>query len=199
MKIVLATENTGKLKEFIKLLNDYEIVSYSSEIGEIEIKEDGNSFSENALIKARTVYKALDKNSVVLADDSGIIVPALGGEPGIFSARYAGENRTDKDNNLKLINRLKSKGIDKTEAYYTASIALVYNLGEYVVHGWMYGYVKTVLRGDKGFGYDPLFTPNGFNNSLGELSSSIKSQISHRAKAVLNIKPILEMLKRSYR
>jgi XTP/dITP diphosphohydrolase len=194
MKIILATANQGKVREFVKLLSDYDVVAYSDEIGVFDIQESGDSFAQNALIKAKAVFNASNKESLVLADDSGISVPALGGEPGIFSARYAKEGATDRENLLKLIDRLKELSLDETPAFYTASLALVSPFGEYVVHGWMYGKVSTRPKGDGGFGYDPIFTPDGFKNSLGELESEIKAKISHRSKAISNIKPILKML-----
>ncbi|MBT8348448.1 MAG: non-canonical purine NTP pyrophosphatase, partial [Sulfurovum sp.] len=115
--------------------------------------------------------------------------------PGIYSARYAGEGVTDKDNLYKLIETLKEKGVKSTPAYYTAAIAIVSKYGEYVVHGWMHGDVIDEPRGDKGFGYDPMFIPVGYHKTLGELEDDVKSEISHRGKALLLAKPIIQMLK----
>ena len=113
MKLVLATSNKGKVKEIKKLCDGYEVIPYGELIKEFEIVEDGDTFKENALIKARAVFKALnDENVFVLADDSGISVDILDGEPGIYSARYAGVEANDKDNLYKLMDAIKEKGID---------------------------------------------------------------------------------------
>ncbi len=197
MKIVLATTNKGKVREFNELLKGFNIIASDDLLEPFEIAENGDSFAKNALIKAKTTYDKLsDKNIVVLADDSGISVPVLGGEPGIFSARYAGEGATDKDNLNLLIENLRYIGLKESRAYYTASIALVTEIGDYVVHGWMHGKVIDTPKGDNGFGYDPIFIPDGFDKTLGELESVVKSKISHRAKAIKNIKPILDIFQR---
>ncbi len=200
MKIVLATGNRGKLREFRQMCQD-EVVAFSDLLGSFDIVEDGGTFAANALIKAKTIYAKLkekfpDEAYIVIADDSGISVPALGGIPGIFSARYAGEGASDKENLYKLIDALKEKGLVEAPAYYTAAIAIVSDLGEYVVHGWMHGRVITEAKGDKGFGYDPMFIPSEYDKTLGELDDDIKSKISHRAKALVLAKPIIQMLKR---
>ena len=193
MQIVLASGNSGKIKEFRRLLSE-EITPYSDLIEPFEIVEDGDSFAANALIKARAIYEKLGKEYIVISDDSGITVPILGDKPGIFSARYAGENATDKENLYKLIDDIKVKGVKKTPAFYTAAIAIVSQAGEYVVHGWMYGDVIDEARGDKGFGYDPIFIAEDYDRTLGELDNSIKSKISHRGKALALAKPIINML-----
>ncbi len=196
MHIVLATKNRGKLKEFNELFSGEEIISFSEILGDIDIVEDGSSFRENALIKAREIYKRLGEDYLVVSDDSGISVPILNGEPNIYSARYAGVNATDRENLLKLVDKLKEKNITRTKAYYTASIAIVSRYGEYSVHSWMYGDVITTMRGDGGFGYDPVFIPIGYNQTLGELDSSIKREISHRSKALKLARPIIDMLQK---
>jgi XTP/dITP diphosphohydrolase len=193
MKLVLASGNKGKIKEFQNMLED-EIAPYSSLLGSIEIIEDADSFGGNALIKAKTIYQKLNDDCLVISDDSGISVSALGGAPGIYSARYAGEGASDVDNLNKLIGTLKSNAIKITPAYYTAAIAIVSKYGEYVVHGWMHGDVIDEARGDNGFGYDPIFIPSGYNLTLGELDDEIKKTISHRAKALKLAKPIIQML-----
>jgi len=194
MKLVLATGNKGKLREFREMCED-EIVPFSELLGVFEIVEDGSTFAENALIKARTIYEKLGEEYLVVSDDSGISLPVLNGAPGIFSARYAGEDVSDKENLLKLINTLKEKGLEEASAYYTAAIAIVSKYGEYVVHGWMYGNVIAEARGDGGFGYDPMFIPAGFDKTLGELDNNVKEEISHRGKALTLAKPIIQMLK----
>ena len=160
MKIVLATSNQGKVKEFQSWIEEYEVVAYSDIMEPFEIEETGATFKENALIKARAVYEKLsDKNAMVLSDDSGISVPLLGGAPGIYSARYAGVGATSEANLNKLIATLKEKGVTKTPAFYTAAIALVCVKGEFCVHGWMHGEALAEARGKNGCGYDPMFIP----------------------------------------
>jgi XTP/dITP diphosphohydrolase len=198
MKVILATSNKGKVKELKEILPEFDLIAYRDILGDFEIEENGKTFAQNALIKARAIFEKLkdEKNFIVLSDDSGISLPILDHKPGIFSARYAGENASDKDNLEKLIQEIKNLNLDSALAYYTAAVAVVGNLGEWVSHGWMYGKVITTPRGDKGFGYDPIFIPNGYTKTLGELESKIKQKLSHRSKAVENIKPLLEMLKR---
>ncbi len=192
MAIILASSNKGKIREIAQLLGQ-EVVPYKDVVGDVDIVEDGKSFKENAIIKAHTIYEKTP-NSIVIADDSGISVPALGGEPGIYSARYAGEGASDKENLQKLIETLKARRIERTPAYYTAAIAIASPQGIYTVHGWMWGEVIAEARGDKGFGYDPMFIPEGYDKTLGELDEEIKQRISHRAKALRLAKIVLERL-----
>ena len=131
----------------------------------------------------------------MISDDSGITVPALGNQPGIYSARYAGEGATDKENLARLIEEIRKKGLHRTPAYYTAAIAIVGQAGEYVVHGWMHGDVIDRAKGNGGFGYDPIFIPEGYEQTLGELDAQTKEEISHRGKALRLAKPIIKMLK----
>ena len=200
MRLVLATSNRGKIREIKELCTDYEVIPYSELLNEFEIVEDGESFKENALIKARAVYRALEEklsdlnDVIVMSDDSGISVDILDANPGILSARYAGNKASDKDNLYKVIEDVKQKGVSSSLAHYTASIALVTKDGEFSVHGWMYGKVITEVRGDKGFGYDPIFIPQGYDKTLGELDSSIKKELSHRSKALSLAKRILKTI-----
>ena len=170
MKIVLATGNKGKLREFKKMC-ETEVVAFSDILGDIDILEDADSFKGNALIKARTIYDNLeDKEAIVVSDDSGISVPLLGGIPGIYSARYAGEGSTDKENLHKLVNSVKDAGVEKTPAYYTAAIAIVSKHGEYVVHGWMHGEVLSATRGEKAFARCEILFLSSSSNSPNVLS-----------------------------
>ncbi len=195
MKLVLATSNKGKVREIKALCKDYEVIPYSELIEEFEIIEDADTFKENALIKARAVFNALDDDDVVvLADDSGISVDVLDGAPGIYSARYGGEGANYKDNMYKLIEEIKAKGVKSSPAHYTAAIAIVTKKGEYSVHGWMYGTALTEAIGDGGFGYDPMFIPLGYDKTLGELDDETKKRLSHRAKALSLAKIILQNL-----
>ena len=193
MKIVIASSNKGKIREIKEILNNYEIIPYTDLIEPFEIEETGSTFKENAIIKAKAVNEKLPEY-IVLADDSGISVPALNYEPGIYSARYAGEKASDKDNLNKLIDELKKRNIKKTPAFYTAAIAIATPYGIFTTHGFMHGYVIDEARGDKGFGYDPMFIPKGFDKTLGELDKNIKNKISHRTKALNLSKLILDTL-----
>jgi XTP/dITP diphosphohydrolase len=196
MQWVLATGNRGKLREFRETLGT-EILGMDEVLDSVpEIVEDADSFAGNALIKARAIYDLLGPDYLVISDDSGISVPLLGGAPGIYSARYAGEGATDRENLQKLIEALREKGVHRTPAYYTAALAIVGPLGEYVVHGWMHGDVIDEARGSRGFGYDPIFIPEGYDRTLGELDESVKAGISHRARAIELARPVLELLQR---
>ena len=192
-RIIIASGNRGKIKEIKKILKDYEIIPYTDIIEPVEIEENGKTFKENAIIKAKTIAKKLP-NEIILSDDSGISVPVLNYEPGIFSARYASENANDKDNLNKLIQELKKKNIKKTSAFYTAAIAIATPYGIFTTHGFMYGDVIDEARGDKGFGYDPMFIPKNFNQTLGELDEDIKKEISHRTKSLFLAKKIIDLL-----
>jgi XTP/dITP diphosphohydrolase len=195
LKLVLATSNKGKVREIKALYQDYEVIPYSELIEEFEIVEDGKTFKENALIKARAVFDALnDENVVVIADDSGISVDILNGKPGIYSARHAGAEANDKDNLFKLIEDIKAKNVKSSPAYYTAAIAVVTSKSEFSVHGWMHGKAITEIRGDSGFGYDPMFIPDGYDKTLGELDDEVKKRLSHRSKALALAKIILKTL-----
>ncbi|MEA3383164.1 MAG: non-canonical purine NTP pyrophosphatase [Campylobacterota bacterium] len=190
MKIILASSNKGKIKEIQNLIPQFEILPYSDILGEFEIEETGVSFKENAIIKVKAVmYRLKEKqykeSHIVISDDSGISVPKLNNEPNIYSARYAGAKASDKDNLNKLISKLKEKNISKTDAYYTACLAIGYKNEIYTVHGWMYGDVISKAIGDGGFGYDPMFLPKGFSKTLGELPQEVKKDISHRSKALI--------------
>ena len=199
MKIVLASANKGKIAEFEKLMPNDEVIAFSEILGKIEIDEDQDSFKGNAIKKARTIYdllieKGFDKNVIVISDDSGITVPALNNEPGIYSARYAGLNASDKENNAKLIENLSKQNLEKTPAFYTACIAIIYNNETYTVHGWMHGVVLNKELGEGGFGYDPMFIPNGFDKTLGELGYDAKKEFSHRTKALDLAKKVLDVV-----
>jgi len=198
VKIVLASANKGKITEFEKLMPNDEVIAFSEILGQIEIDEDQDSFKGNAIKKAKTIYDLLMqkgfKDVIVISDDSGITVPALNNEPGIYSARYAGINASDKDNNKKLIENLNKQNLEKTPAFYTACIAIIYKAETYTVHGWMHGVVINKELGEGGFGYDPMFIPNGFDKTLGELGYEAKKDFSHRTKALNLAKKVLDVI-----
>jgi XTP/dITP diphosphohydrolase len=197
-KIVLATANTHKVIEFQRILNellpDLELVAASQFPGVPEIEETGSTFVENALIKARAINEFT--NLPALADDSGLVVEALNGAPGIFSARYAGLPANDKANVVKLLNEIK--GLDQAllSAKFECSIALVDKSQdlELVVAGQMPGQVIKEVRGENGFGYDPIFVPQGLTKTSSELSDSEKDKLSHRGIALRKISVILKQL-----
>ena len=199
MKIVLATGNKGKIEEFEKLMPNDEVIAFKELIGDYEVVEDKETFQGNAIKKAQEIYEKLlleysDENFIVISDDSGLTVPSINNEPGIYSARYSGENASDKENNAKLISKLNEKNLEKTPAFYTACIAIVYQGEVYTVHGWMHGNVINKEIGEGGFGYDPMFIPTGFDKTLGELDYEVKKEFSHRSKALVLAKKVLEVI-----
>ncbi|PKN14869.1 MAG: non-canonical purine NTP pyrophosphatase, RdgB/HAM1 family [Deltaproteobacteria bacterium HGW-Deltaproteobacteria-24] len=195
MRIVLATSNQGKIKEFKELMPHDEVCAFEELLGKMEIEETGTTFKENAILKAKTVYDKLnDNHAIVISDDSGISVQALNNEPGVYSARYAGINANDKANNAKLMAKLNEANLSSTPAFYTACIAIVYQGEVYTVHGWMHGEVIDHERGSNGFGYDPMFIPNGYTQTLGELENEIKKTFSHRSQALQLAKKVLDVL-----
>ena len=197
-KIVLATANTHKVFEFQRILNellpDLELVAASQFPGVPEVEETGSTFAENALIKARAINDFT--NLPALADDSGLIVDALNGAPGIFSARYAGLPAYDLANVMKLLNEIKELDQSLLSAKFECAIALVDKSQdlELVVDGQMPGQVIKEIRGENGFGYDPIFVPQGLTKTSSELSDSEKDQISHRGIALRKISAILKQL-----
>ena len=197
MKLVLATSNQGKVREIKAMCTAFEVIPYTEIIDAFEIVEDAHTFKGNALIKARAVYKALgDKEAIILSDDSGISVDILDREDRLTSDLCRPRTAGDKDNLYALIDAVKVKGVSESDAHYTAAIAIVSKEGEQTVHGWMYGKVITEARGDKGFGYDPMFIPDGYDKTLGELAGDIKSALSHRSKALVLAKLVIENIKK---
>ena len=213
MKIVLATSNLDKVKEIKEFLKGYEIYALSEVVKPFEIVEDGSSFQDNALIKSKAVFAklkelGLESEFISLSDDSGISVDALGGEPGIYSARYsdidesgqmAAKNATDASNRAKLISKLNALNLQSSLAHYTACIAISSKFGDFTTHGFMYGEAINKERGTNGFGYDALFIPNGFNKTLGELDNETKLKISHRSKGLELANFVLKSLKKNYK
>ncbi|EFC32258.1 RdgB/HAM1 family non-canonical purine NTP pyrophosphatase [Campylobacter jejuni] len=197
MKIILATSNKHKVLELKEILKDFEIYAFDEVLTPFEIEENGKTFKENALIKAKAVFNALDKEQkkdfIALSDDSGICVDVLGGNPGIYSARFSGKG-DDKSNRDKLVSEMMKKGFKQSKAHYVAAIAMVGLMGEFSTHGTMYGQVIDTEKGENGFGYDSLFVPKGFDKTLAELSKDEKNNISHRFKALEIAKTILKIL-----
>lgn len=181
MELILATTNTHKLAEIRKMMPDgFKISSLTDVNFNEQIIEDGASFEENALIKARAVYRYTGKNS--FADDSGLIVDALDGEPGIYSARYAGPDADDGENLRLVLSRMRGK--ENRKARFVAAIALIINGQEHVFKGVVEGRLANEAAGSNGFGYDPAFIPAGFEQTFGQLPPEVKQELSHRARAV---------------
>jgi XTP/dITP diphosphohydrolase len=191
--LVVATRNQKKKQEIIRLLghlDNIKIWSLSNFLNIPPIEEDGLSFDANAIKKATIVAKETGMFS--LADDSGLEVEALGGEPGVYSSRYAGIDANDEMNNRKLLEVLKGVPLAKRNARYMCSIALAEPDGKVkVVRGECYGIIATSPAGNAGFGYDPLFIIPRFSKTVAQLGPKIKDKISHRAKAILKARRII--------
>lgn len=185
-KIVIASKNKGKIAEFKKLFSKHHIEVISlhdleEDVGDIE--ETGSTFEENAALKAETIAQQM--NIPVLADDSGLIVPSLDGAPGIYSARYAGEQTDDQANNALLLkNMIDLKG-DERKAHFICVLAIA-RPGEETQFftGYCEGTIANETTGTNGFGYDPLFIPEGYYQTMAELDSHVKNDISHRSVAI---------------
>lgn len=187
IKLIIASSNKGKIGEFQKILPDFECIP-QSDFNVSDVDETGKNFKENAVLKAKNAF--IKTNLPSIGDDSGLIVPEINGEPGLYSARYAGKNATDADNRKKLISELKKRKLESTYAYFFCCIVAVgINDKEDLIicDGKVDGEVKIFERGDKGFGYDPMFYPKGYSESFAELSSLIKNKISHRGIALRNL------------
>lgn len=180
MKIIFATHNQNKLIEIqASLGHAFELVSLSQIGFNEDIVESADSFEGNALIKAKTIF---DKYKIpCFADDSGLEVEALNGQPGVYSARYAGEPKDDKQNYEKLLKNLEDN--NNRLANFKTVIAFVDKNGHYFFEGQIHGEILIEPKGDNGFGYDPVFQPHGYEKSFAEMTLSEKKEISHRALA----------------
>ena len=196
-RLVLGSHNKKKLAELKQLLADLpiEVTDLSPCPDAPEVDETGTTFEENAILKATTLAPLL--NQWVLGEDSGLVVPALNGQPGIYSARFAGEHGNDAANNAKLLQELHGKS--ERDAYYVSTIALANPKGEIVtvVRGECRGRVVDEPRGDGGFGYDPLFLIPEYHATFGELSSLVKQALSHRGRAMNKLRPVIHTLLQS--
>ena len=192
-KLLIASRNQKKKKELQQILSElnFELLSLDELPPLPEVEEDGQTFAENAIKKAVTV--AQQTGMLTLADDSGLVVDALQGAPGVFSARYSGAQSNDEKNNRKLLTAMQNIADSDRTARFICVIALAKPDGNVqTVEGSCEGMIDRTLKGSEGFGYDPLFIPTGFELSFAQLSPQIKNTISHRAKALALIKPILE-------
>lgn len=191
MKIIIATNNQGKVREFKQMLEPlgYEPMSLKDAGIDIDVVEDGETFAENAHIKAQAVYEIC--HCPVLADDSGLEIDFLGGAPGIYSARYAGEDATDKDRCDKILSELEGVDISlRTARFACALYCIIDDETEYSVLGTFSGFIGTEPMGDNGFGYDPIFMVDE-ETSIAMLSDQEKNKISHRAEAMKKLAEVL--------
>lgn len=191
MNIIIASNNKGKIKEFKKILEPlgYNVFSQSEAGVNIEVEETGTTFEENAKLKARAIYNL--KHTAVLADDSGIIVDYLNGEPGIYSARYMGL-QTDEERRRCVLYKMKdAKKEDRTARYVCCICYIEENGKENIVNGIWEGIVADKEYGENGFGYDPIFMPNGSDKTVAQMLPEEKNTISHRAMAIQKLKELL--------
>ena len=192
MKLIFATGNENKMREIREILagRGYEILSMKEAGIDIDVEENGKTFSENALIKARAISEA--SGELVLADDSGLEIDALGGEPGIYSARYMGHDTSYVEKNNNLIQRLEGVPDEKRTARFVCAMAAVFPDGrEEVVVGTMEGRIGYEIAGENGFRYDPIFYLPEYGKTSAEISPEEKNAISHRGKALRAIAELL--------
>lgn len=197
-ELILSTGNLNKVKEIKYIFKDLPInILSKNDLGfkDLDVKEDGQSLEENAIKKAKVISDKV--NAMVIADDSGLFVEYLNGVPGLYSSRYAGDNCSDEDNNIKLLEELEGVPIENRKAYFDTVIALIKPDGDIVtLTGRCNGYIGFQPEGEQGFGYDPLFIVDGYNKTFAQLGEGIKNKISHRAIALDKLKNmIIEILK----
>lgn len=190
LRLVAATHNPGKAREIEALLEGHYVVVTAGSLNLPEPEETETTFSGNALLKAR--HAADRSGEIALADDSGLSVAALGGAPGIFSARWAGPEK-DFTHAMRLVEeRLEETGSDDRRAWFTSALAVAWPEGPcVVVEGHVTGSLTFPPRGERGFGYDPIFLPDGFSETFGEMDPRQKDRLSHRAKAFAKLKAAL--------
>ncbi len=183
-RLVIASGNKNKLREIAEIFTQFEVVSQKEMGFDVDVEETGETFTENALIKARAAAQAL--GCAALADDSGLCVEALGGAPGVYSARYCGYHGSDKENRDLLLKNMQ--GIENRRAWFTCSVVLVYPDGrELVAEGHTYGKILTEEQGEGGFGYDCLFESEDLKKSFGLATAEEKNKVSHRYRALMSL------------
>ncbi len=190
-EIIVATNNSGKLKEIQAILSPIRCIPQGL-LNIHSAEETGLSFVENALIKAR--HASFHANKPALGDDSGLVVPALDGAPGIYSARFAGLHASDEDNNRLLLEKMQHLQSHQRQAYFYCAMALVQEAKDptpVIATGIFKGFIAQELSGDLGFGYDPLFYCEEYHCTAAQLPATIKNQISHRAKALQQMRDLL--------
>lgn len=193
-KLVVSTGNQHKVEEIKEILGEFNIeVVSKNQVGlkDLEVIEDGKTLEENSLKKAKALAEKVD--CMVIADDSGLFVDELGGEPGVYSSRYAGEEGNDLKNNRKLLKALEFIPMENRTAKFKTVIVLITEEKNIItVYGECKGKILTEASGENGFGYDPLFVPEGYDKTFAELGNEIKNKISHRANALMNLKEVLK-------
>lgn len=197
MKLIIASNNAHKVTEIKAILGDYfqQILSLREAGVSIDVDEDADTFEGNALKKASEIFDAVEADAV-LSDDSGLEVDALGGAPGVYSARYAGEGHDDAANNAKLLENMKDVPTEKRTCRFVSAVALVRKDKEpIVVRGAVEGKLLYELQGENGFGYDPLFFYEPYNKSFAELTAEEKNTVSHRKNALEALRSVLEQEK----
>ena len=191
--IVAATQNKGKIREIGAITSEFGMTIVprdEADIPNIEIIEDGETFEENSYKKAYEIMKLCGKPTI--ADDSGIMIDYLDGAPGVYSARFAGEECDDDANNAKMLRLLDGVPYEKRTAKYVAVITLIYPDGETLVaRGEIHGHIMLEPEGSNGFGYDPYFQPDGYEHTFGVIDSEVKNKISHRANALIKLRQLL--------
>ncbi len=182
MKIIFATQNPGKAKEVKAIFNNskFEIISLYDLGNNIDVEETGTTFRENAFLKAKEIYNIYKEP--VIADDSGLEIEQLNGKPGVYSARYAGESCTYEDNNLKVLGELKDLP-EPHNAKFISFAAFYDGKNEIEAVGELPGRIINEQRGTNGFGYDPIFIPDGYDLTISQMDFDFKNRISHRAKS----------------
>lgn len=195
-KLIVASNNEHKIKEIKEILNElpFEVISLKEAGIDIDVEETGSTFMENAYIKASEIFKIAHGN-MVLADDSGLSVESLGGAPGVFSARFAGEHGNTKANNEKLISLLRDVNEKQRKAKFICAMVLMVDAEEVVkVQGEVEGVITDKYKGESGFGYDPLFLVPEYEKTFAQMSAIEKNSISHRGVALTKLKKELEKL-----
>lgn len=195
-ELIIATKNAGKAKEFQQFFAQLHIrVKSLLDFDDLpDVEETGTTFAENARLKAETIAELL--NMPVLADDSGLEIDALQGRPGIYSARYAGVDKDDEANIRKVLEEMQSVPMEKRTARFVCVLALAEKGKETVItEGYCEGKIALHPAGENGFGYDPIFIPEGYTNTLAELNPSVKQEISHRRHAMDQLQALLQQRK----
>ena len=182
MKIIAATKNKNKLREFGEILKGFEIISQEEAGVDIDVEETGTTFEENSYLKAKAIYDITGITTI--ADDSGLCVDALGGEPGVYSARYGGEGYDDKGRVQLLLKNMNDVPNEERTARFVCVITLVGNEGVLTARGECEGRIDYEPKGENGFGYDPVFYVDRFEKTLAEVTPEEKNSISHRGKAL---------------
>ena len=182
MKIIAATKNKNKLREFGEILKGFEIISQEDAGIDIDVEETGTTFEENSMLKAKAIYEA--SGIAAIADDSGLCVDALGGEPGIYSARYGGEGLDDEGRVKLLLKNMKDVPPQKRSARFVCAITLVGENGVITARGECEGKIGYEPKGKNGFGYDPVFYMEEYKKTTAQMTPDEKNAVSHRGKAL---------------